>query len=75
MIIYKVPTRNKPEEDEDDGHTGFVWTLSKREAMKIYKNNGAQSDRGDDIQECELAVNKHDIIRFLNQHCDFPDNG
>lgn len=62
-------------EVEDDGHTGYVWTLSKREANEIFKNKGADPERGDGIQECELSVNKHDIIRFLNEHCDFPDNG
>lgn len=75
MKIYKVATRNIPERDEDDGHTGYIWTLSKREANKIFKSDGADPKRGDEIEELDLIMNKTSIINFLNTHCGFPDNG
>lgn len=73
MIIYKVPTReNFP---VDDSHTGYFWTLSKREAVKVFKEKNANEDREDKIEELELSMNRHDLIDFLNTHCSFPDNG
>lgn len=71
MIIYKVPTR----EGNRDEHTGYVWTFSKREANAIFKERGAEEAQRDKIEACPLAMNKHDIIRFLNRHAGHPDNG
>lgn len=75
MKVYKVPMRNIQEIDEDDGHTGYVWTLSKREATKLFNENGADQNRGDEIEELEFAMNKRSVIEFLNDHCSHPDNG
>lgn len=73
MKIYKVPTReDNPITDE---HTGYFWTTSKTEAKKVFKEKQADSERGDEIEEVELAMNKWDVIRFLNEHCSHPDNG
>lgn len=73
MKIYKVPTRQ--ERQTGDEHTGYIYTLSKREATKAFKENNADPGRGDEIDTLELAMNKHDIIRFLNENCGYPDNG
>lgn len=70
MIIYKVPLRS-----DGDEHSGYDWTYSKREANKTFKEGGADPQRGDKIQEIELAFNKSDLLRFLKAHCGYPDNG
>lgn len=71
MKIYKVPHR----ELDGDEHSGYSYHLSKREAQKTFKEAGANPNRGDEIEELELAMNKHDVIDFLNTHCSHPDNG
>jgi hypothetical protein len=70
MIIYKVPTRG-----DGDEHSGYSYHFSKREAKNKFKESGASTERGDEVEELELAMNKHDILRFLNLHCAHPDNG
>lgn len=75
MKIYKVPTRLDPNEGMGDDHTGYYFTSSKRDANNVFKIQGAQPELNDQIEELELAMNKHDIIRFLNVHCSHPDNG
>lgn len=73
MKIYKVPKRDyKPSSDE---HTGYFYTTSKREANKFFKENGADPTIGDEIEELTLAMNKWDVVRFLNTHASHPDNG
>lgn len=74
MKIYQVPTRRDPS-DGGDEHTGYFYTLSKREANKVFKEQGAQPELNDKVRELELAMNKYDIVRFLNAHCSHPDNG
>ncbi len=70
MIIYKVPHR------EINGDLrGFSHHLLKSEAKKAFKEKGADENLGDEVEELELAMNKHDIIRFLNQNYSYPDNG
>ncbi len=73
MKIYKVPKRNNGL--SGDEHTGYYYTTSKREATAFFKENGADPAMGDKIQELTLAMNKWDVIRFLNAHCSHPDNG
>lgn len=86
MKIYQVPKRTlvEPEFSElnegwetgsGDEHAGYFYTLSKREAYKVFKNCGADPAVGDKITEINVAMNKYDIVAMLNQHASHPDNG
>ncbi len=75
MLIFKVPTRSGRTQGASDAHTGYVFTTSKTEANKVYKENGADPARGDEIEPIKVAFNTADIIDFLNTHCSHPDNG
>lgn len=75
MTVYKVPHRSIPGRDEDDGHNGYYWTTSKSDADRNFKENGGDTERGDKVLKIELAMNKSDLIAFLNAYCSWPDNG
>jgi hypothetical protein len=75
MKVYKVPKRNDPNTEADDGHAGYIYTYSKREANTLFKEGGADPKRGDEIEELEFAMNKRSVLEFLNLHCSHPDNG
>jgi len=72
MKIFKVPKRAMIDNDE---HEGYFYTTSKSEAKTFFKGNGADEKVGDKIEEISVAMNKHDLIAFLNIHCSHPDNG
>jgi hypothetical protein len=73
MKIYRVQSRRDGQESD-----GFTWFLSKREATKLHKSNQLEIDgeaQGDEVEEFDVSMNKHDIISFLNSYCAYADNG
>lgn len=69
MIIYRTAKRNY-----DQSHNGFIYHISKSEAKKAH-NETAIEQIGDKIEIFDIALNKLDVINFLNNWCSYPDNG
>jgi hypothetical protein len=70
MKIYRVTYYN-----HEDGSQGFEWFLGKSEAKKAQKEWNESQDGDRELEELEIAFNKHDVVSFLNAYCVYPDNG
>jgi len=57
-----------------DDHKGYAWFSNKKEALA--------NKRQEQSEECEVEIFEHDIkltkagvLKFLNVHASYPDNG
>lgn len=73
MKIYRVSYR-----DEYSEHKGYRYYQNKSAANREQKNDN--NDRGDcgfkdEIEELEIELTQKGILKFLNIHASYSDNG